>query len=538
MRFLSVKFRKWPYGSAPLKPFDHGFYIRGFSQTSLQRNFDSVSGAPSKHGPIVRPLEDGHFRLCLELPGNSTKEGLIEEKTIEEDIHARQPIYKSPIKKWLDENPDRGEEAMNAPEIDSFLDKSKNVLRRAQTDNHVYRHHRLKNMQKFTTKYIRPHPVTGLLPLQPQLGNANVSDSFNSLEPSSSSPYDLFRSMKNRLTVTDMTTQYCEVRSFYELCGLKRTFSKQVEAGTKYHKELEDLVAETIDIKQELIASKEDDWWLKFQRIQTMLEALIRLGSTREVYVFAKIATDKVVTGIIDELQLVDKDGNQLSDQMLNDIALQYETSRLLRNKNNEERNNRQIPEPVKWYVKLTDTKTRGRKSFPPESQKLSAYHQLLIYHNIFSSITASTVDNINDILINNFGLDTKKPVSSDITALLFVETGIDFSGVNTLEKIVQECVQPLFNFFNQKIYHDVEVDYVHTFKQKNSHKASESIGRIVYQFSQLDLTNVLDFRLDFWNGVRDPIGVGYDEMQTKCTNCPFKDNCKWRHDMGKKILK
>ncbi|ODQ65682.1 hypothetical protein NADFUDRAFT_82672, partial [Nadsonia fulvescens var. elongata DSM 6958] len=157
-----------------------------------------------------------------------------------------------------------------------------------------------------------------------------------------------------------------------------------------------------------------------------MLRALIMSGATRELYVFAKLR-GTLVTGIIDGLEIVDEKGQAVEQHILDHIKGWY------KDKNSfYERESASGNFFANWYVKLADTKTRGRDSLPLKSQQLSAFHQLLLYHSLFSDLTnhaAVSPTIVLDLLVNDFSLELDIEVNPLILDLIYKTNGqIDYS--------------------------------------------------------------------------------------------------------------
>lgn len=112
----------------------------------------------------------------------------------------------------------------------------------------------------------------------------------------------------------------------------------------------------------------------------------------RELYVFG-IHHGNVISGIIDQIGL-----EPFSPQEVEDAHNRFSYYEDL------DSNEHSLPIPKDWMLVVTDTKTRMMPSLPPLSQRISAYHQVLIYQKLLAEMCSGEVD--FDYIYKTQGID------------------------------------------------------------------------------------------------------------------------------------
>lgn len=270
-------------------------------------------------------------------------------------------------------------------------------------------------------------------------------------------------------SVSDLKMQYCELRSFYELIlSEPRVQTPAMAAGSDIHKTLE--LATNVEwtaVPESAVQSPADKWAVKFLQARDALDQLRAIGVVRECYVFG-LLRGRLVTGYIDLLTAVDGE------------------------------------------VQVTDTKTRLSNSLPPESQQTSAYHQLLLYHQLLNHMRRP--EGLRSIL-RYLEQDTDTPLSSQLTQL---------TGFGTLEDAVQSCESTLTNTY--PVSPTLNVEYVG--------RANRPIATVTYTYDDATYQQLLDYSLALWEGQRDPLGVAQDEIN-KCKHCRMAPKCSWYNQLS-----
>lgn len=124
------------------------------------------------------------------------------------------------------------------------------------------------------------------------------------------------------------------------------------------------------------------------------------VSTVREVYVFGAYHKN-LISGIIDELTLMKFSKEELEH------ARQIEHTKI------KSANDTLDLIPDDLMLVVTDTKTRMRPVMPPLSQRISAYHQTLLYHKLLSDLCNQTFN--FEVLYETQGLDPDTVISWDV---------------------------------------------------------------------------------------------------------------------------
>ncbi|KAA8908531.1 hypothetical protein TRICI_004749 [Trichomonascus ciferrii] len=278
---------------------------------------------------------------------------------------------------------------------------------------------------------------------------------------------DLFR--RTSYSVSDLKTQYCELRSFYELILSEPSVqTPAMVAGSDIHKTLELATnVEWTTVPESAIQSVSDQWAVKFLQARDALNQLRQMGVVREGYVFG-LLRGRLVTGYIDLLQVNDGE------------------------------------------IQITDTKTRLSNSLPPDSQQTSAYHQLLLYYQLLNYMRRP--EGLRSIL-RYLKLNTSKQLSLQLTQL---------TGFGTLEEVVESCEETFTNTLPVSL--TLNVEYVG--------RANRPVATVTYTYDDTIYQQLLNYSLALWEGQRDPVGVSQEEV-SKCKHCRMAPKCSWYNQLS-----
>lgn len=280
------------------------------------------------------------------------------------------------------------------------------------------------------------------------------------------SPLELFKPSKT-LSVTDLSLPYCELQRLYQKCLGDEFTTAAMQVGTQVHEKLEvdaakNLVGEVVEIPVKFIKLREDVWAQKVLNQISAQATLLEGFEVRELYIFGMLGGFPV-TGYIDSVLLE-------NGQMV-----------------------------------IQETKTRINPTLPyRESQLLSAYHQVLVYHELLSKFMR-TPQSLSLKFYESLDLDVEKPLSEEIRNLI---------GVNNLKELHMQ-----FDDWPQ-LSNKLLVTYLHNATEK-------VIGTLEYQFDGETARQVQEYTLAFWSGQRPAFGVDPSEI-SKCQHCPYLKNCSW----------
>lgn len=298
-------------------------------------------------------------------------------------------------------------------------------------------------------------------------------------------PYQQFRKGA-RLYVTDLSTKYCELKFFYEEAMFKEKTTTYTKEGTQVHKALEvvsdqqlGVVPVPAEIEPEM--SDADQLWAKFYHNVARLKAMLenRL-SVREIYVFGKIS-QAYVSGYIDELKYKDQ------------------------------------------QITVNDTKSRHSSKIPEFRDRLTAYHQVLVYHHLLDTMINSDLEMLEKTVVAMFPNLLDVPLSAVVKETLNVTDNTPRDRLRLMVDILREVKRSCI------LSNHLQVTYV----KRTSADESSVLDTLNYQFDQQTLDELLEFSMGFWLGKREAIGVSIEE-RNKCRFCAMYPHCEWGHIVKK----
>lgn len=325
-----------------------------------------------------------------------------------------------------------------------------------------------------------------------------------------------------------MVTKYCEVKNFYNAAIIPDVHmsTTATEQGTAVHESLErDINGPDIELLETSNAT--DQWASKFLKMVLHFAMLHENQRVRELYVLG-IHDGELITGIID-------------------LVTQKKHAPVLQNS---------VEEMEKLVV--VDTKTRSSKRLPNLPERLSAYHQVLIYNRMLRNLTEDNVD--WDKVFDKLGLHGSMSVSDEIGDQLNMEA---ISGLishvpqggrysprselsvrylaghypSSLYDFV-DLVRRMASLYRGTISNDVLVEYL-SLKEPRVYNpilptdtTHSDLAWIKYQYDDARLDELLDFSLKYWREERQPLGVQTHELATKCKYCMWAEWCSWKRDL------
>ncbi|KAI0667586.1 exonuclease V [Trametes maxima] len=255
--------------------------------------------------------------------------------------------------------------------------------------------------------------------------------------PRKQTPFEQFRRWKRVLSVTDLVgPSWCEVQFDY---GLRQKRSKKLEdrpssfvtaegktitvvqavasrndrtvtRGKSVHKALErEVQPEAVAVE---ITTQEERWGLRIINMLVSLGTLTELGICREMPVFG-IVHGQVVTGIIDEIirrpfqpEIIERQRQtgSISSPNKREAPSTPSKSSTKKHKHSIDEDQPQITAflvpgkraetpyelPLRYSLHLSDTKTRTRRSLPPDEDSFASRLQLMLYHRLLSNLLAA----------------------------------------------------------------------------------------------------------------------------------------------------
>lgn len=307
--------------------------------------------------------------------------------------------------------------------------------------------------------------------------------------PHNAKPLDAFRGGK-RLYVTDISTKYCELKFFYESALFAGTVpSAFTEKGTQIHKALE-VVSDTshgiapVSVSPEITLNEADELWIKFYHNTLRLQALAEnRRSVREIYVFGKLS-GVPVSGYIDELAF-----NASKNEVI-----------------------------------INDTKSRHSAKIPEYRDRLTAYHQVLVYYRLLSEMLHMSADQLYTLVSEMFPSVVDLPLSVEFVASLDSSGSAIATNNSTPRAQLAAMAETLARVRSVcTLSKDLSVTYVRGAGSSNP----KVLQTLDYQFDKATLDQLLEFSLEFWLGKRDAIGVSMEE-RAKCRSCAMFSHCEW----------
>lgn len=283
----------------------------------------------------------------------------------------------------------------------------------------------------------------------------------------------LAKLFRERYSVTDLSTQYCELKKFYDLIvDMPVEETKAMKRGSKIHQMLEKEVhTDVVQVPKTVRKSKEDEWGEKLLEMRNRLSQLLVTGKCRELYIISLIK-GRIVSGYIDYLVSEDNE------------------------------------------VVIIDSKSRSSSKLPAESQQRQAYHQLLLYHKVLKTMHTTKFK----LLFEKLNLDPMKALNFQLLDLFHEPHS---TNLLTLTKDIKKLLKKI------NISDKLRVEYIRT-RGRNPNKYIETIGTIDYEYNEHTLDQLTEYTFSFWENRRNPIGVDYDEL-IKCKYCNFAPRCAWK---------
>lgn len=315
------------------------------------------------------------------------------------------------------------------------------------------------------------------------------------------SPFERFRRARNCLSVTDLVSPlWCQSQYQYALeKGGRNRRTPAMKKGHEIHAELEN----EVHIAVEFIVEKDERRPLQMLRILCGLLELESQGITRELPVFGFV-DDILVTGVVDELYIIQDSPPQLPQQTNMDKVLTHQ-------------------KPSARKIILMDSKTRVSATEPSTSQMDQVKLQLIIYWQFLHSMPEF---NIESFYLNE-GLNGQTPFSDQFLAQA-VELVESYSDTIGDEILAKHNLDGLWSLLRKQILcmrHNltdkVRVRYIH----QESRKIISERNFVVDQEWAFAQRNRI---LQWWKGEREAEGIEVEEA-FKCRICDFEEGCSWR---------
>jgi exonuclease V len=324
-----------------------------------------------------------------------------------------------------------------------------------------------------------------------------------------------------------------------------------MKQGSIVHKELEEQIHTTVKVD---ITTREDAWGLRIWNVIQGLRTLRTTGQTRELEVWG-VVDGLVVNGVIDEVSYMCPD-KTLEDNLeqpsgppeavlppdqpiISEYFLRTEGSSL----SEATRITRQS-QSAKVYI--CDVKTRSARSLPSESAFRPTEMQLMLYHNLLSSLATNNVD--LNILTSRYDLDPLKTFSDSFIAQVgslndefFYETESAPGGSQELEQWSQDSMTTLLVHSSLSALWSLMVSEFQTVlphgaasignvlrAEYRRSDTGEVMGSKTFAVDAAVLKSFVDHEMQWWRGEREPQGVVIEEA-FKCRTCEFADGCEWR---------
>lgn len=265
--------------------------------------------------------------------------------------------------------------------------------------------------------------------------------------------------------VTDLSAQlWCEKQLEFSLTRPRKR-TKEMKAGEAIHSEKEEEIYELVEV---VPRTREDHVSLKLHNCQTGLRSLLDDGIAREMPLWGKINSLRVV-GVADEFRLEDGE------------------------------------------LVLMDTKTRKSPSMPRLAQSRTTRFQLMLYKELFDSISQGQYS--IDQLLEHYGFDSDSEVSEDFVIQHKVMK-------QPIEPNIAKAADKAFSIFLKLPIVDEELQVRYEHQESRDH-----IGTDKFRFKQEQFWRDCRFCEEFWLGKRAAIPVG-EKNSWKCTYCEYKEDC------------
>ncbi|TPX42206.1 hypothetical protein SeLEV6574_g05715 [Synchytrium endobioticum] len=300
-----------------------------------------------------------------------------------------------------------------------------------------------------------------------------------------------------RIAVTDISsTLHCEAQMLLEkVTHHRRTTTPAMAAGKHIHRNLE-LAVNGPELAIP-ITSTEDIWALRFVNAILAIKSLVRDGIAREVPVLGRLGP-LLVYGIIDEV-------HRKPDHSFH----------------------------------VRDTKTRVRRSLPPEESQRPSRLQVAVYRRFFMEM--ARLD--RDFVLERLDLDPQKELGSAVVEQLLImglSLGVATRPLSPISPndgpprahfpptcpdtwTIAELFRVTTSYFGMipSISPLLELSYVHQY-------SGDVIGTVEFDYDEVDLNNMLSRTSSLFTGQREAVGVEVDEAY-KCRGCDYAEQCRWR---------
>ncbi|KAH6632269.1 exonuclease V a 5' deoxyribonuclease-domain-containing protein [Chaetomium tenue] len=219
------------------------------------------------------------------------------------------------------------------------------------------------------------------------------------------SPLLRFRTFPMKpFSVSDLTAgSWCELQYYYTLTRLpggRKTRTAAMKRGTKIHEKLERELFTPVEV---VITKKEDNFGLKIWNMIQGLRTLRDQGFTREFEVWGMVE-DNLVCGVIDRMS------SENPDAELQEDVLSNRGSQAITNSQPYE-----LSTPSDYEIFISDVKTRGSASPPPQPQVRVSLIQLFLYHRFMSDMASDRLDYMR--VFERYGLNPDEPFSDGFIA-------------------------------------------------------------------------------------------------------------------------
>lgn len=321
-----------------------------------------------------------------------------------------------------------------------------------------------------------------------------------------------------------------------------------MKAGTAVHKELEDQIYTTVEVK---LTTKEDSLGLRIWNVIQGLRTLRETGQTRELEVWGQVE-GYLVTGVIDEVSFICPD-TELEDmktkqEQAKNIVLEDDQTTLADYfKINEGstfedavRSKRRSRSNTKVY--LCDVKTRGFSRLPNNVSFRPTKMQLMLYHRLMSELVNNKFE--LRILAERYGLDVDGPFSdsfiAQIGSLNDAPVGYDDQGWEMSPPTQDSMTMLLEHNSLSRLWGLMITEFQRTLRDgkdsvgsvlKAEYRTPDSgdiIGSKTFLMDEEALDIYLAHEMKWWKGEREAEGVVMEEAY-KCKHCEFAPTCEWR---------
>lgn len=321
-----------------------------------------------------------------------------------------------------------------------------------------------------------------------------------------------------------------------------------MKQGSKIHKTLEDQVHTTIPVD---VQTKEDAWGLRIWNVIQGLRTLRATGQTRELEIWGTI-DGLVVNGVIDELSYVCPDKvleesreNLVKDETLPDQPTIAEFFKGIGGLTVDVSRNKRRYQSSKIY--LCDVKTRSVRSVPSEMAFRPTKMQLMLYHNILSTLATNNVD--FTILTDRYKLDPARVLSDSFIAqvgslndeIFYDAPSEPASSQDSIKDWSQDSMTTLLQHNTLSLLWSLMISEL----QITLPHGAESLGTILkaeyrsrdtgkvtgektFAMEEPELKAYLEMEMQWWRGEREAQGVVVEEA-FKCRSCDFAEECDWR---------